>query len=357
MPKEHIAKALTRLSKAPANGAELCDAVAHVLNRMTSYRVNSLNRDLNFLLASSRATTADLEGESIEEVSNARRAAKLLALTLPPPAGATVDQADSWSYSGLRTFLRAYGDAHNQYRPAGTGYYLKGSFWGFADHAERAWTRVSWTETSRLLQQGINVIRRARGHETAADNLISRWFGTSNRVDLEMKITRLLNGMLTEYVGLCYLGPGLEAAEGYLEYGPNTTLTALKSAMGGTEVGFASPENRRIVGLKARFFNVNSAAVRRSDLHSTNVGGVLEGTRAGALVHELSHVFLRTNDEKLPNAAYVSINRPTPATDGDRHFAYGPLACGGLAKTAPNLSLTNADSYRLFCEDAQVFAG
>ena len=221
MAKEYIAKALIRLSKAGDHGADLCDSVANVLNGMTSYRVNSLNRDLNFMFVSARMGRDDLEGEEQEDVLDLRRAAKMLASTLPLPPDATADQADAWSNSALRTFVAKYAAAYNQYRPAGTQYCLKGSFWGFADHAERSWMRVAWIETCRMLGYGVTAVRLARGNDPTADGLVTRWFGNSNQVTIEGRLRRIVDGMLSERTGVCYLGPGLRAAGGYREMGPH----------------------------------------------------------------------------------------------------------------------------------------
>ena len=127
--------------------------------------------------------------------------------------------------------------------------------------------------------------------------------------------------------------------------------------MSTTEFGFAAPGGRRILGFQNKFFDVNSTVVRRTQLHTIATAGGLECSRAGAVVHELSHVFLDTKDEKLPNAAYLVLGRAVPTGSTGRHDSYGPFACAGLAQAAPDIALTNADTYRLFCEDAQVQYG
>jgi hypothetical protein len=339
------------------HGADLCDSVASVLNGRTSFQVNGLNRDLNFFFVGQRTKGEDLGGMTQEEIANLRRAAKLLTKSLPLPAGLNAADSDGWSNATLRGVLRTYGTAHANYRPGGTGFYLKGSFWGFADHDERVWMRNSWGEASYMLDYGRTVVRQARGNETSAANLVRRWFGTSDMVTIENNLNRIMNGMLTEYVGICYLGPGLAAADGYKEYGPNVVLGDLKDGMGGTEVGFAAPVDRRIIGFHGSFFEATTAAVRRSVLHDTTARRVLECTRGGGIVHELSHVFLKTKDHKIPNSVYSLLGLPAPASEGTRASGYGPRACAALAQTSPDLALTNADCYRLFCEDAQILLG
>jgi hypothetical protein len=75
------------------------------------------------------------------------------------------------------------------------------------------------------------------------------------------------------------------------------------------------------------------------------------------VIHELSHVFLNTLDQKLADSTYIRLQMAVPGQGGHRHDAYGPKACSALAATEPDLALMNADTYRLFCEDAQVLLG
>lgn len=79
--------------------------------------------------------------------------------------------------------------------------------------------------------------------------------------------------------------------------------------------------------------------------------GTMNVTVGGAIVHELTHLALKTLDQTLPNAVYGYLKMPIPA-NGNNAQALGPKGCAALTVVAPDLAIENADSYRLFCEDA-----
>ena len=74
------------------------------------------------------------------------------------------------------------------------------------------------------------------------------------------------------------------------------------------------------------------------------------------MLHELTHRYIKTLDHPMPDEAYISLGATPPIASTTRevarHLAYGPRYCNVLAQTRPDIAITNADNYRLFCEDA-----
>lgn len=66
----------------------------------------------------------------------------------------------------------------------------------------------------------------------------------------------------------------------------------------------------------------------------------LKCTASGVIIHELTHMVLNTKDHKSPMSASMA--------------CYGAALCIDLAATAPEIAITNADSYRLFAECCQM---
>src|ERR1700753_4286434 len=207
-----------------------------------------------------------------------------------------------------------------------------------------------------MLDRGRTVVNRSRGGDQAAAALVTQWFGTANQVTLSTKIETLLTSILTGCVGVCYMGNGVQAAGAYCESGLRQTAVQLSNFPTGTEVGFAQPGGGRAIGFFNRFFPGNTAVARRTTAH-TPTATALGCSRAGAVVHELSHVFLNTLDVVLPTATCAHLNMAPPAQGAPTIKAYAPKACTALAATRPDLAMDNADTYRLFCEDAQVMVG
>lgn len=67
--------------------------------------------------------------------------------------------------------------------------------------------------------------------------------------------------------------------------------------------------------------------------------GKVKYSASGVVIHELTHMVLRTVDVKSPTV----VNAP----------CYGPILCMDLAEVASDQALVNADNYRLFAESLQ----
>jgi hypothetical protein len=181
--------------------------------------------------------------------------------------------------------------------------------------------------------------------------VLSRYFGNSRALAVYEKLQRLKNDMSANTCGITYQGNGLSRNIGdapYQELGPQRELTTLQYQVATTEWGWATPgEVHNTIGYNARFFLPADTAIKRYRLHNVTVGAMAV-SRGGAIVHELTHRYLDTKDIVIPLAILHQIGRGS--ADGAR--AYGPYACCALGKFAPAEALKNADTYRVFCEDA-----
>ncbi len=349
MAKKYIAKALTYLSARP-NGPQLCDNIAQHLNAMSSADVNRVDAALDFgWLKWEMRNVQIVLGETREELADKRRAALLVAKVLALDMAA-VQNAESWDESNYRAVFEAGSQVAQLGRP---GYYLKGSFWGFSSHSEREWTRQAWIEADELLRAAINAIGTAsvdRAGTTVESTLLTRYFSRPRVGGVLRNLMNIRNGMRHSTIGITYQASGLLQSSGYREYGPQVTAERLTVDPKSSEWGWASPQGamHNNMGFGDRFFIFNETAIRRRALHSYQTPGVMEVTRGGAIVHELSHRYARTDDVGLLEATFTYVNRPFQAG----RKGYGPFTCWALAQSAPELAVTNADSYRLFCEDA-----
>ena len=351
MPKTYIAKALTSLSKR-RDGAELCDKLAQRLSNMTSASVRRLNSALDFGWLKWAMMNAQLMmGESRDEVADMRRAALLVAAAfeLPPDVKR---QAESWESGELAKVFRVCNNVGNY---NARGYFLKGSFWGFANHSEREWTEQAWVEAGRLVNAGINVLDTAAADPfgtTFASELLDRYFGgRHNLAAVSNTLTTIQNGMRHDTIGISYEGNGAGINVRYEELREGFDATVLRPTLNRLEVGWSSPHAgpHNTIGFGAAFFIPTETAIRRNTLHDhtrTRMGT----TRGGAILHELSHRYAQTSDEILPAATFTYLRR---AFQGGVK-CYNPYSCWALAQSAPAQTVTNADSYRVFCEDAWV---
>jgi len=355
MAKTYIGKALCRLSKVPnPDGKALCDQIANQLTQMTSGAVKTVDSALNFGWLAYQTHGVHLGGMSAAEVADKRRAAMILSLVNIGPVSPGDAVPDSWEDMKLSAYIRRH--QGNARKVTGSGYYLKGSFWAFASHNEREWTKQSWNEGLRMLDAGISVMGRAVGGHTTAADLARRWFGTTAPRALHERLQALRLAVGTSRIGIGYHGTGALNPGKYIEEGSGVIATTL--AQLDSEWGFASPSHaaHNNLGFGARFFNPGETAISRSEVHTISVRGVMEVTRGGAIVHELSHRYLRTDDQEVPNEVYEFADRPIPAPGVSRAKGYGPFTCFALAFKRPELAANNADNFRLFCEDALLIS-
>jgi hypothetical protein len=353
MAYTYLQKAFSRLSQmANPDGPKLCDRVSMVLSGRTSAQVSSANDGLNFYLIGARlriagASTSDETSRA--DLLDLRRVAQLVKLTLPIPAGAAAADADSWDSTALSRYIRLFA---NVAAPAGTGYYYKGSYWAYSETADRDWTRAAWTEATAMVTAGLTVVNGAAA-PGAHRTLFEKWFGAgADRNAVRDKLEDTQQGMNGNRVGLAYNGSRVTNT-GYREEAPSNSGSTCSA--NNDEWGYASPQGamHNNVGFGAKFFNSANTVITRTTPHTTVAGNGMEVTRGGAIVHELTHRYARTEDVRLSDAVYRHINRPVPVP---RNFGYGPYTCYVLAQADRALAVNNADSYRIFCEDAVQIA-
>ena len=192
-------------------------------------------------------------------------------------------------------------------------------------------------------------------HYPTADNLVRRWFGTSD--DRDMRATKkaalriidtIIDGMASKPVMVCYRGTRVEDGFELKENGGSRGETVSTE----TGWGWSSPQanTHSSIGWGRNFFDANTSN-QPTELRdpSPDATDKMMVTRAGAVIHELSHRFAKTKDVKLTEDVYHHLKKDVPA---QRHIAYGARGAQALAKVNPELAVTNADNYRMFCEDA-----
>jgi len=340
MPKTYIAKALTIISKWP-NGNTACDQIGSSLGKKPAAEVRRIDSDLNFNLIEARGRN--------NELKDIRRAAVLVEKTLLPPAfPGKVTQADRWDEGKLRAFI--LGQLQSAQNPFGTGFYFKGSFWGYSNHREREWAKSSWEEAKTLLGAGILTMARVNT-DTKSANITARWFGRDGWDVVRNNLETTRQAMDGRFVGLCYRGTGAGVANGYQESGVGQGPQ--KSNLSAEINDWAySHETAHAIGLCVKFFDQNLVVAKRNSLHDISKTG-MRPSRGGAMVHELTHQYAKTLDQEVPDETYEYLQKAAPG-DGARAQGYGAYTCSALAKSAIMLTKTNADSYRLFCEDALI---
>lgn len=359
MPKTYIAKALTALS---LNHSDLCENIAQSLNAMPSSRVNSINKDLDLgWLSWSMRNVYVPPHSSRDEIADKRRAAMLLVKIFKFKSE-IAGLAESWEQGN---WARVFAAAKEVKPPRPTGYYLKGSFWGFSNHSEREWTRQAWNEAGAMIHEGIQAaywasIQHEKAENGASREIFMRYFGVLDRntgmqklQTVQETLRKIQNAMRSRYVGFSYQGmgvpPGTKYKEAGIGNGGSTQVLAQQDKWGDS--------NPACIGLAVKFFLPDQTAIGRNKQH--NVQRVEHGvSRAGALVHELSHHYAGTQDRKLPDDSIKCLFETgwVKAVDPENNIAYGPTACWALARSSQfsHYSLDNADSYRCFCEDASV---
>jgi len=103
-----------------------------------------------------------------------------------------------------------------------------------------------------------------------------------------------------------------------------------------------SPGAPNNIGYNARFLVSGFSSTNRHALHDVTDLGTIGVSRGGAIVHELTRPYLDTADLVIPLGVLTPLSKGSQA--GVK--TYGPYACCAVGKFAPDLSITNADTYR-----------
>ena len=370
MAFSNLARAFTGLSNVK-DGEAFCDRVAARLHRDGETRVQALDKEIGFFaLGRANDQTAELRHA-------ARMVVRVFTLSTSPE---DLAGADRWSPDDLENVIQRIARRTTDYWVGGP--YFRGSFWAFSSVEERRWTIQAWNEVPDLIQAGLRTAASVR-ESTASANLVARWFGPNSDTPpkLVTKLEKLSSGMTEKRVGITYEGPGASRNAGrrYKEDGGEGA--SIEIAPNDREWGWAlrGGTKTRNIALGTRFFSRQKTTALRASLQyiDADKGPSHEITRGGAVLHELTHALLDTNDQTmnqqmldwafsetdkaipvavgatrsrlLKNAASTKVARPNV------HKAYAGFLCHGLARCQPDGALTNADNYRLFCEDALFY--
>ena len=110
--------------------------------------------------------------------------------------------------------------------------------------------------------------------------------------------------------------------------------------------------------LGVKFFNDALTSGQPTALHVLTDRDAMEISRGGAILHECTHLFAETHDVPLGTIpdwgtllGRVGVMQPTKKSNLSEK-AYGPQICSEVARLSGASAAKNADSYRLFCEDA-----
>jgi hypothetical protein len=347
MAKTNIGLALGAITSTPV-GVRTGARVAQALTAMPSGTVRSIDSDLNFILIPSSAR----QSNNFDDLKNTRRAAILLSKTLLSSIARPNESPTSWSEIDLDAYVGAFRRALGT-RPTGVGMYLGPSFWAYSDHADREQAKAAWAEGANLLKAGIRALSLAQ--DTRADNLYRRWFGDSLRTSVQAVLDRVKVGLASTAVGLAYSGEkaAVDSCDIEEEGFAGDGRVAGVHAGDGWGVGkYQIP----VIGLERKFFSAQETTGPRSELHGLRREDGMQVSRGGAVLHECTHVFANTVDAYCNDAVYQQAGLLVP-TGGNRAQGYGPFTCSAMAIADAASALTNADSYRLYCEDAAVLLG
>ncbi|RDV00479.1 hypothetical protein [Trinickia dinghuensis] len=353
MAKTNIGAAFGTLvrNKLDDPGLALAARIACYLSHdITPARVRSIDSDLSFSIRS--IGLRPTPGYSTEALINLRRASKLIHETRqsPPPHTPSPSNFDPVQHEAYIRRAKVASAA----MPNRPGYYLASSYWAYSAHNDRVKTLSAWHEAAQLLAAGIGVAQSLNVPGNA--QLFRRWFGTANALDVIGRLQRTRDGLVNQCTGLSYGGTAatgnpLDLKEGgFATDGGADRVGRLKEGEWGT-----AKAPRPYICLGVPFFNDSNTGGQPTRHHTYNSNGSMEVSRGGAIVHEATHLFARTDDvpliDGLRGLIFAHLNAPP-----EERFraAYGPWICYGLAQVRPDAAARNADNYRLFCEDAFV---
>jgi hypothetical protein len=252
------------------------------------------------------------------------------------------------------------------------GPFLMPSFWAFASRSEIHSTLAAVDEAFGQIGWGITVATRARMDGSQAAACVRRWFGRTPGSEVAQRLKQLRDKMATENTPITYQGQGLadNLKEPKLKELVDIGNQEAAPRIGG-EVGWGALARQRI-GFTGEYFKFNTRQLQ--SLQNIDDLGLGVVTRGGAIVHEMTHVHLATKDTdvfashgkavveqlltRIPNRKFVVTEAPAAEggfnskVNGKEALGYGPRLCRFLAELSPEKALENADSYRLFCEEA-----
>lgn len=223
--------------------------------------------------------------------------------------------------------------------------YLAGSFLLYATQTERDQAMQSIPEAIALLRAGalaIEAMSPVGADPNASRTLFHRWFGVQAPQGVAMAKSRIEQTIAGLATGVCFNYAGANVGTNRYslgEMGFNTSNVTLPGAVRrGMDWGSAKATVGPYILLESKFFVGAETTGYRLTQHHANDSPEMEVSRGGAVLHEATHVFAATHDERFAPPASAQ--------------AYGPRLARRLAANEPAKALKNADTYRLFCEDA-----
>lgn len=235
--------------------------------------------------------------------------------------------------------------------PVAAGAFFYNSFLSYSNSREIKLVEKAWATCAEQLGWGIQVASSSNAIPSCA-NLFRKYFGdpANNRAVILQNLKNVQTHMQSAATYFLYRGASANSAS-YKE--PDGNANGFNSFAPVTvgDVAWASAEHHRhLVGLTSLFF-ADGIAMRNEPHAKTTKPKPLGFTYGGAILHELTHNVLNTIDVVLPPEVFTHLNK----TVAQGVKSYGTNACRALAHVAPDLAITNADSYRIFCEDAFYF--
>ncbi|VWX56000.1 hypothetical protein VARIO8X_110070 [Burkholderiales bacterium 8X] len=357
MSKPHIAAGLSVLAKSAsdANGVKLAAHIACHLSHSTPLAVNLLEFDLGYPLRS-LGLRSSAYGQTPAGRINLRRASNLIYRTVgralgEPPGG--FDELDHTRY------IQAAKTRLGQDGPNRDGFYLAPSFWAFSSHDDRVMVRTAWDEARRLAVAGLKALCH-RDSESRSSACYRRWFGDatpSRTAAVGQVLQRVYSGLQQACVSVSCMHRVTDdltiVEKGVSAGGGTVSAKVTNAAVWGT-----AWHRGGFLCLGSNFFDPLLSSRLRTTIHRTARGSGLEISRGGAILHEATHLFGNTDDLELVKVPdFFADPEFEEGKKNPDAAAYGPWICARVADLAPHLAVDNADSFRLFCEDAFARVG
>ena len=361
----NIGKALSTLTSSEMS-AKVAEHIACKLSQKQPTEVKALDIALGFTLPVFRRRNA-----STEEMLANRRVALLMAKTLaaPAPRPGSVYNPEAWDDAALVEYIGAQkASVDTSRRPTRSqstpGTYFSAGFWVHATEADRNQALTSWREGKELCAAGLMAVvnsLKARPTQTgehkvmeAGMDLVEFWFGEgADRKEIKRVLHETLQGMNSQFICLTYAGPIPDASLSVWEAGFGNSAAHSKTAEKGGwgQVGKNTPNT---VFLCKNFFDPGKTSGPRQD-QLVGIDDDMQVSRGGCALHEATHMFGDTNDVQVGDEVYERFGKTPPAASETRAQGYGPATCIALARSDPEKTVKNADSYRMFCETAKYF--
>lgn len=339
VPYRNIRRAFDALYQGQISPNQLDDS--HKINRLLAHATSSQLSRLNLALGAGKNPFASHGAE------------RLYTKFLQVLADGFDNYTHSTSYSSntlsqsKQTHLAAI---RQQTVPAGSGCFFYNSFLAYSNPAEIKLVKTAWEYCKELINWGIIVAGHA-GSRTACANLFRRVFGDPaiHHHVIVQNLRAVQDHMQGGATYIVNRGPTANCGN-YKETDGNASGFFAVTPKDNNVAWALSDHAKHVVALCQPFFR--DGVAMRTEPHSMD-NQKLGFTFGGALLHELTHNVLNTADVDAADEVYEHLEKPLP--QGQRAKCYGTRGCRALAAVDANSARNNADSYRVFCEDAAYF--